>query len=497
MDLATKPKQVDEWLARLPYANPVEAAAELTDFLATCARLRLASERLDKILERVMPTVEGLVHALREKFSADGLPLPPNRQHAADLCGRLNQEIGHFCKLIVIEFTGKRFQLFGVKPVGRHLYLLMQSLKDVLEVSSDTHQSPPAGIWADMHRTYEFATRTGWAKMLPPGCGDGPCIEDIYKGALLLALADPFRIPREELVATKNLIRQYRGLAELVRGDDANRHGCVFAIDPNVDSPAIVLSREPMTVSSQWSLLLNPTQLVKRLSLLASQHARDNKPVQSRPQGASDDLAYLEMLHRLKTQWGGSVQRLGNRRPRNESMRYEVIFGLQAIHKRLALPDEDIAVSPYAVEPEPATCLLVNDSVGGMALSEERSMSFSLRIGELAGVRHDRAEQWSIGIVRWFRSNRTGKSSFGLQLLAPRAASIRLRREDNGDTMSGLWLPATPSLRQGEMVLCQGGKLAVGATATFQNGDSHEARIRLEQLAEYTPAIEAYRYRAL
>ncbi len=496
-NLATKPKQVDAWLTRLPYANPLEAAAELTDYLATCARLRLSPDTLEEILDCVMPTAGNLVVALKEKFHSESLPLPPNRQQAAELCSRLMLEVGHVCKLIILSRSGKRFQLFGAKSVERHAYILMLALKEVVEVSLDTHQSPPAGIWKDIHQAYNFALINGWARALPPGFSEGPSLEDVYKYALLLDLADPYRIPREELFATKDIVLKFCGLVDLLAASDANLHGSVFAIDQESDSPAIVLSREAGADSSRWQRLLNTTQLVKRLSLLASQYARDNKPGSSRLDGAGADLAYLELLHRLKAQWGGSVRRLGNRHPRYEATRFEVVFGLQSVHKRLEIPEAGLATSPFEVDAVPTTCLLVNDSVGGLALSRERPVSFQLHIGELAAVRQDRAERWSIGIVRWFRATRTGKAIFGLQYLAPSAAAVRLQREDDGAPLPALWLPATPSLRQGEMVLCQGGKLAVGANVTLLGESFVERRIRLEQLAEFTPAIEAYRYRTL
>jgi hypothetical protein len=493
LNLATKPKQVDAWLARLPMANPVEATAELTDFLATCARLRLSPDRLEAVLDHVLPTAGHLVETLRERFLGDSLPLPPNRQRAAELCSSLMIEIGHVCKLIILGRHGKRFQLFAAKSVDKPLYILLLALKQAIEVSLDTHQSPPVGVWCDMHQAYAHALNSGLATVVPPGFGEGPSLQDIYKSALLYALADPFRIPREEMAGTKEIISNFGGLAELLPGNDASRHGSVFAIDEESDNPVIVLSREPQQFS-RWQLLLNTTQLVKRLSLTASQHARDSKPALAKHAGSARDLAYLEMLHRLKSQWGGSVQRLGNRRSRFELAPYEVVFGLSAIHRLLAPKGHGMSFSPFGAELAPAECLLVNDSVGGLALSRDRPINFQLRIGEVAAVRQGRAEHWSIGIVRWFRATRGGKAIFGLQLLAPGATGVGMHIEDDGVTLNGLWLPATPSLRQGEMLLGPAGKLGVGTTLVFDDGMHGERRVHLEQLAEFTPSIEAYRF---
>lgn len=495
-NLATKPKQVDAWLARLPYASPLEASADLTDYLATCARLRLSPDVLEEVLDRVMPTAGHLAETLKENLRGENLPLPPNRQQAAELSCRLMQEIGYVCKLIILGRTGKRFQLFNAKPVDRHAYILLLALKEVLEISLETHQTPPTGLWLDMHQTYGFALVSGWARVIPPGFSEGPSLEEVYKYALLLELADPYRIPREELADTKQIALEFCGRAELMAASEANLKGCVFTVDQDSDSPAVILSQDPGARLDPRQQLLHTTGLVKQLALRASQYARDNKPSPERQEGAAVHLAYLEMLHRLKSQWGGAVQRMGNRHARYESTRFEVVFGLQAVHKQLEVPEHGLAKSPYATDAAPTTCLLVNDSIGGLALSRERPVSFQLRIGELAAVREARAERWSIGIVRWFRTTRTGKAIFGLQLLAPSASAVRLQRAGQTAPLPGLWLPATTALRQGEMVLCQGGKLAVGAALSLLD-EAGERPIQLEQLAEFTPAIEAYRYRLL
>jgi hypothetical protein len=494
LNIAIKPKQIDAWLARLPYANPSEAATELTDYLATCVRTRVAGDRLDDLLERILPTADTLLDTLKEKYSAEGLPLPPNRQQAAELASRLMLEIGYICKLIILERANKRFQLFGSKPVDRHLYILMLALRQVMEISLDTHQNPPAGIWQDIHQTYDYALASGFARGIPAGFADGLSVEDLYKAMLLLILADPFRIPKEELAPTKVIVEQLCELAELVPATDARRHGSAYAIDSDSDSPVIVMSRDSKVDESKWHLLLNTTQLVKRLSLMASQYAKNSGVVQKEHPNTPADLAHLELLHRLKMHWGGSVQRLGARHPRYESTRYEVCFGLTAIHKRLEMGNNNLLNSPLPSEARSHTCQLVNDSVGGLSLAKDRPIGFRLRIGELVAVRHRQADQWGIGVVRWFRATRTGKAIFGIQLLAPRALGIRLKRHDNGEHLPALWLPATPSLRQGETLLAQAGRLSLGLEVSFTDESDCQRNVSLDKLAEFTSTIETFRF---
>jgi hypothetical protein len=493
--LATKPKQVEAWLTRLPMASPLSAGAELADYLATCVRLRLSPDELEEILDQVMPPASSLVEALKERFVSDNLPPPPNRQQAAELCCRLMLEIGYICKLIILIRIGKRLPLFAAKPLDRHAYILMLALNEVLDINLDTHQSPPPGVWQDMHQTYQFAIDNGWGRLAPPGFGHGLSLEDIYKYALLLDIADPYRIPKEDLEATQDIVLKHCMLANLVPVSDAGPPGSVFVIDRDSDSPASLLPPDQKSAPGRWHLALDTAPLVKRISLLASQHALSIKPANLSETESMANLAHLESLNRLKAQWGGSVRRLGGRHPRYEATMFEAVFGLKAVRKLLGVSEPGVLVSALAAPSEPTTCLLVNDSVGGLALSRERPLNFQLRIGELAAVRQLRTERWSVGIIRWFRSTRAGKAIFGLQLLAPSARAVRMQRIEDDSIIHGLWLPATPSLRQSEMVLCQSGKLAVGAVLTLFDENETVHRIRLDQLVEFTPTLEAYRYR--
>lgn len=496
INLATKPKQVESWLSRLPYANVSEAASEMTDFIATCVRIRTTADRLEAVLDIVLPTSANLVESLREKSISDGLPLPPGRQQTVELCTRLLSEIGYACKLIVLERSGRKFQIFGGKPIDRHLYLLALTLKQILEVNLETHQNPPPGIWLDLHQTYSFALSCGLARTPPATYADGPSLETIYKSALLLVLADPFRIPRETLPPVKDLIAKLSQLLDLIPSHDLTRHGAVFAIAFDTDTPVVVLSRESDMEIEGWDMLVNSTQLVKHLSLLASQYAKEKSQTQRSKKNKISDLGHLELIHRLKLHWGGSVQRMGARHMRFDNSGFEVCFGFQHIHKQLsdASHEPPKALSPYVATPSIATCTLVNDSVGGIALAKERPYGFQLRIGELVSVRQGSMGDWGIGIVRWFRATHSGKAIFGLQLIAPRAVGTTLQHPDMDETIPGLLLPATPALRQGEMVLTQPGKLGIGDTVTLSSGQETYA-IQLEKLADFTACIEAYHYR--
>ncbi len=497
-NLATRPKQVQAWLGRLPIAHAPEAASELTDYIATCVRVRTPSDRMEDILGLVMPTAWVLVDELREQCTSEGLPLPPSHQQTAELCTRLLSELGHACKMIVLERAGRKFTLFGAKPHDQYLYLLVQILRQSLELNLEMHQSPPPGTWRDLHQAYHFALSSGVARDPPQGNATEPSLEDQYKSTLLFALADPFRIPREEMAQVKSWINANCSLLDLIPCSDDNRHGSVYAIALDSDNPVIVLARESDMEIEGWDMLVNSTRLVKQLALLASQRAREHGQSPRGRKGGVHDLGELELLHRLRMHWGGSVQRMGFRHPRYDKTRFEICFGFQAVHSLLRIGEEEerSAPSPFSYTPKVASCMLVNDSVGGLALARERPYGFQLRIGDLVAVRQEGLQDWGLGIVRWFRTARAGRAVFGLQLIAPKGLGVELHDPRTGLAWPGLLIPSTPALRQGEMVLAPPGKLAIGMALDIMMGHG-PGRIHLERLAEFSPSFESYYFREI
>ena len=455
-NLETKPKQVEAWLANLPLSNPTEAAEELADYLGALNSAELSHDARIKVVDRVGTVLEDIVASLYEQYGAVPLPLPPKQQRNAELAQRLLLEMAMAYKILLLEWLKRRFHLFGGNPVPLYLQRILLALQAVAEVSFETHQPTPDGIWIDLHQTYNYALRNGLKEVIPEGGSKMLSLEQIYKATLLMALADPYHFPQVELPWAKDIIARFSNLARIVPAEETTKgQAGLFVVDVSTDTTPKPLARDAHPMNPRWDLILNTTALAKHLALVAN-HLRnpDDRAKIGLPEAAVDP-AYASMLKRLRLNWGTSVQRQSQRRRHQQGKDVEVCIGFKAMHRILSptARDDTIHYGIVSNDPPPVVvkCKTVNDSMGGLALSKSQANSLQIRVGDVAGVRQANGV-WGLGVVRWFRVPQRGEVSFGIQLLAPQALAVQLRRKDTGRQWPGLLLHPSGAGKQPPML---------------------------------------------
>lgn len=495
INLETKPKQVDAWLLRLPMSNPTEAAEELADYLTTLNRAEVSHDTRAKVIERLYPVVEDVAGSLREQYGAVALPLPSKQRHNAELAQRLLLETADCYKTLTLEWLSKRFHLFGGNLLPLYLQRTLLTLQAVLDVCYETHESCPHGLWVDLHQTYNYALRSGLHGVVPEGSKQMLSLEQIYMAALLMALADPYHFPQSELGWAKDIIARYANLAHLHPAEEAIKGNAgLFLVEVNTDSPPRPLAREPHPMNPRWDLLLTTTELAKHLALVST-HLRGQEDVEKLGlPDAARDPAYATMLRRLKLNWGASLQRMAQRRRHQSGRDFEVCLGFKSVHALISPPaSSDAIVYGGGHDPAPVRlrCKTVNDSMGGLSLRHSGS-GMQVRVGDVVGLRQGDAA-WSVGLVRWFRIPASGEVFFGVQLLAPQADAVQLRRIDNGRQWPGLLLLPNPVTRQAPMLLSLPSAFAPDVTAEARTARGKHT-IKVEKRLESTPNVDVYRF---
>jgi hypothetical protein len=496
INLETKPKQVEAWLLRLPMSNPAEAAEELADYLATLNRADISHDVRVKAMELLFPVVEDVVGSLREQYGAASLPLPSKQRRNAELAQRLLLETADCYKALTLEWLGKRFHLFGGNPVPHYLQRVLLALQSVLEVCYETHESCPHGLWVGLHQTYNYALRNGLKDVVPDGSKHMLSLEQIYLATLLMALADPYHFPQSELLWAKDIIARYANLAKLHPAEESTKGNAgLFLVEVNTDAPPRPLAREPHPMNPRWELLLTTTDLAKHLALVSS-HLRGQENIEKLglPEAARDP-AYATMLRRLKLNWGASLQRMAQRRKHQNGREFEVSFGLKSLHTLISPPTASDAIvygsSSNETSPVTLICRTINDSMGGLSL-RHTGPGVQIRVGDVVGLRQGKGV-WSVGLVRWFRIPAAGEVFFGVQLLAPQADAVQLRRLDNGRQWPGLLLLPNPVTRQAPMLLALPSAFGPDVLAEVRMAQGKHT-IKVEKRLESTPSVDVYRF---
>lgn len=500
INLETKPKQVEAWLANLPLSNPTEAAEELADYLTTLNGSDVPYDTRVKVVDRLGSVLEDIVASLYEQYGFASLPLPPKQQRSAELAQRLLLEMALAYKILLLEWLKRRFHLFGGNPVPLYLQRILLALQAVAEVSFETHQPTPEGIWLDLHQTYNYALRNGLKDVIPEGGSKMLSLEQIYKATLLMALADPYHFPQVELPWAKDIIARFSNLATIFPAEESTKGAAgLFLVDVSVDAPPKPLAREAHPMNPRWDLILNTTGLAKHLALVAT-HLRspDDRAKLGLPEAAIDP-AYSSMLKRLRLNWGASVQRQSQRRRHQEGREVEICMGFKAMHRLLSPASKGGTTIHYGIvdnDPAPVVvkCKTVNDSMGGLALSKSQANSMQIRVGEIAGIRQANGS-WGLGIVRWFRIPRKGEVSFGVQLLAPQAQAVQLRRKDTGRQWPGLLLQPGAVSKQPPMLAALPGCFGPDLEVEIRTAKGGFQVMQLDKRLESSPSLDLLRFR--
>lgn len=486
-----KPKQVDAWLKRLPLSDPLQAAADLADYLDSANRAKMSHEVRARMVQTLEPAVEEAVTALRDQYSGAPLPLTARLRPNPERAQRLLLQLATAYKILILSWLNQIFH-FNKKALPLYLQRLLLTLEQVLVISFEAHENVPAGVWVDLHQTYNYALRSGLARTIPENSQSMLSAEQIYKGALLLALADPYRFPQIELTWARDIIARFSDLAQIFPAEEAKGNVGIFIIEVNTDAPPKPLAWEQHSTDPRWDLMLNTTELAKHLALISTHLKAREDPEKIGLPAAARDPEYAVMLHRLKLSWGASKVRQAQRRRYQRGEELEVCFGLRAIYSLIGPVGGERGLGGVGEQqPVVMRCEALDDSIGGVALRKGGSFTAQIKVGDLVGIRQDNGN-WSVGLVRWFRVPRDDELYFGVQLLGPRAYSVQVRRNDTGKLYPSLLLQASPALKQSAMLLTPPGSIEPDVPIEVQS-NSGRVPIKVEKRLEYSPNVEVFR----
>ena len=97
--------------------------------------------------------------------------------------------------------------------------------------------------------------------------------------------------------------------------------------------------------------------------------------------------------------------------------------------------------------------LIINESAKGMMINNKDEFKNKAQVGELVSMHRQangRAERWSIGVIRWLKSNQDKSLQMGIETLNPNSAAIGIRAAStpNAPLQRTLMLPELINLKQ-------------------------------------------------
>lgn len=431
-DLDIRTRTVRSWLDTLPPTRPVDAANALCERVHRANRTPLAPDDRLEFLRTIRPFAEMVKDELAQMCADATVPLSERALAALTAARALAAELSLACRVAAVE-NSTRLLAFGARR--RVPALLIQAvdwLSAVIVASYRTYAPVPQGTWQQMYDIYLYAEEGGIAQNEIDE-ELGRCVQSACCEAMLLAVADPYRLRPSELDDLLRVASSAMAAATLTRDVPRTPSGAHFVV-------ACDLDRAPRAVASTKGPSLRILDANGVIDRLRARRAalRESPPANAKSRSVTDEAALIEKLMSL---WGDPPRR-GFRRGSSQAS-VAICVGLPAVRHFVAKEAQDEAAQADAIRRGITMPLLafedehslfsypvvewgvVDEGAGGLKLRRTHPRQ-PLSVGELIGVRMLGRPRWIVGVVRWMGTNNAGDLEFGLQFIAPGAHAVWL-----------------------------------------------------------------------
>lgn len=468
----TRPRATTEWLARLPFASPVDAAQQLLGALYALNRHALGEDERYALLPLYRPAVARAAASLEILLAGAGVPPLAQQQQTGTLLRELRIEHGisykHVLQAMVSRAAGHPGPSRRLAEVTARL---IAAQRDVLIACYQTYSQPPAGLWLELHQLYQLACA---AEVADLAVDDALPASLAYRQALLLALADPPHMSQTELVHARMFLDKFGALAVL-QAATGQHAGKGFAVVVDCDR-----GPSPIPIKLKENDLWLDTEMLRRQLHEAAVRlqAGDSPRRIGLPPSMDKSLSRSLSKHLLKL-WHTGSQRVFSRYSAAGST-LQLAAGVSAIHRLLEqvpqapelnadagtddIDDADDNLDIHDLNPLMAPSVVVNtshwavinDSAAGLALSGTPDAPLNLKVGDALALRPDAATDWSLGVIRWIRMQDSRSVELGVQRLSPHLQPVwvrPLRGQRKASPEPALFIPGVPALQQPDRLL--------------------------------------------
>jgi hypothetical protein len=403
------------WLRTRPAEDPRHDFGLLMQYLKEVAGTAVPPLQRLAMLDLFQIRVDHANRVLKPQLLGASVPLSPHlrsiAQSLTDLHGLLAATMLHSLReLAPAHLANPRGDLPALcrKVLGN----LAQQQQITLFVAATT----PNGLWTSAQEAYRLAGAIDGA--------DRAAVERELKGMLALTAVQPESFTARELAYVSSYLQRFSTAVE-IQGRPASPLDHWYWLEESRDLPPVAIARR--APPGQGRLLFFSCV---PLATLASEHLTQLADGTSSEQfglGASGDNDFdREVLVRAQKYWATPPRRRLHRR--SSHYRVEVCTRLEKLWELLRQ-----SPSPVAGNASPVTSWLVlNESPSGMALMHAAGPVADIVPGEMLGLRTTPDRPWSIGLIRWVRSDNPEHVELGLEMISPSATAVQLVLDASG-----------------------------------------------------------------
>lgn len=501
----SRPQKILQTLIDANQQSPLELAAFITGELEMLNRQKMPASTRVQALETYRPHLIKNIEVLASFYEDATLPLDDEAKLTAKAVELLWLELGYGYKIALIDLQHQLIKLGSEKTTVLVIARAMHAIAEQAMLYYQTYFVVPQQVWGDLHQLYFCAVQMGLqhTKTEPNalnGASPAATIENTYKYALLMFLADPQHLTQEDMRLIANYLAYHADLAQITAIPPENDDKATFIISLNANGPPVPCIKKQKNFNQNTDIILNTIDLVRMIHqqlgfLKAQKLPRDG----SIPENANIP-DYIDLLTYLIKHWGITPKRIFNRSPENGEI--ELVTGITAIHyvsSNLPLAKNISAITSNNDDGElvkkvmPSRWQILNISATGMAVRRHPTADKNIKVDQLVGIKTKNSEHWSLAIVRWANCESNDRLEIGIQLIAPSAKSVMAQINGRHSQERVLLLPEISAVNQVESLLAPRGTFAPASQMVLTHADS-DTHIMLTKMIDRSHHFERIQF---
>lgn len=553
---AGDPTSITRWVKNLPLVNAAVCARELFTACRAINNWIAAPNARCDALDILRPYAYSVCAQLSKHFLCSSISLNEKQTKIAHLCQALQAQMVIGYKRIVVDLISHKH--VDDVLLSKAIHHAIADSGQILLRSYQLYQTPPKFTWNELHRLYRIAESHS---LLEKTVSDKQLeyvgkntLQDAYVRILLLCSAKPHNLRQSELATLYDTSELWASFADLSAQQEKS---AFFVIETNGDDAPQYTSDKRTSITPDCRFL-NTTDLVKQLRIWAKSpndkhdinvpkkitdhmlshivHAwgilwqRSFK--RSRSDGKLQICVGLSALHYFNTDkldlthyisklsspsepathkkdishdfslasddvWDNAFDAGGTSLSDGEDIDFDSEFFL----KKYQAPKAAQTSSTQEPDKYPQfDVTMINSSPGGYCINWQGVLPNNVQTGELIGIKERSFSQWSLGLIRWIKTEDTNSAILGLELIAPRAnASVVRLIQKTGDPaqyMHAFLLPAIKSIAQPTSLLVPKTPFKTGQRIELMN-TKETSKLTLTKRIACTSSFNQFQFKSM
>ncbi len=451
--LERRESAVRRWAHDLPVLNLVKTVPELADQLPLVVSEPLAAADKLRLLELFRVPVNSVVAAAENRRLRQTPISSGARQKIKDGVLALCYDLASGYKAVLYDLFERGREPADDKQLQLCVLRTLEQLRNALMHSFRIYRAVPPKHYHQMHQLYLYADRAGIATRTigdDATPADDRVPQQVYLLAMLLAVADPFRLVDGAIEELYHFLTRNARACRIrsgIAGD--SRSDGLFLLRSDSDLPPALFGRAQLDRAGDAPFTLDATALIQLL----------NQPKDA--SGESLETYAKWLLPRFKVAWERAAPR------KSVDKKARMAGGLEAAayllspagRQTLSGIGSSLGIEVQELEDEEATAYtletwqVVNESLNGFMLRHPEQTGLGIRVGDVVlivvATQGQNQPHPVIAVVRWF-GVKDQQMQCGVEIMPGSPAVVTLESVLPNPELPrspGLYLPAVKSIQ--------------------------------------------------